>query len=400
MESTLAFITPLPTTGRDLSLTPCSSCRYNLYRSSTCRRRGRVWASASEQTSEKPDSTTPAVTGTVMNDIDFEDDIVSDETHVVIDRQGIDELIEQLKTSGEDNLFSDDDNNQNDDSSVFDSEFFNAAERMVDERDGRFTVTRASMVEEETKLRAEQAQWSTDISNTVPAIDENESVSFTNNEKEQTYLTSDDLPNFEVMDYFNSENKTYMPRWAREMFENDEHVKLEEASDELSQKGGTQRLHTVVERKKAASGTDEKALSQGDGIIDCTVADVADDYHVPVEFVIDIMISFGAQLPIKPAHSIRDSLSRDEIDRLLKIFLTYDSTDLSERYSDRTISELADDYDVNSEKILHICEREGLFVHAGADTHLSVVREDRVLSILLDQESYGKPYPPLLEGLG
>lgn len=201
-----------------------------------------------------------------------------------------------------------------------------------------------------------------------------------------------------MMEYFTDENAMYMPSWIREMYEANAHHEFQRGADRLAPSGSMKRLQDIAERRRApkVQGSDVK---HDDGIVDCTVGDVAYDYHVPVEFIVDALLAIGIPIPITESTSIRDSMTTEEITRLLRLVSTHDPAVLSDRYSDSCIEEVAEAYNVLPDDIISICKKEGLYLCNGAKTHLSTVREDRVMDILLKGEVLGKPYPPLLEGL-
>lgn len=139
---------------------------------------------------------------------------------------------------------------------------------------------------------------------------------------------------------------------------------------------------------------------EGEGILDCTVEDVAVDYNIPVELVVDIMWTYGVALPIKPSHGIRDSMTTDEIAQLLELITSFDCMDLSDRYSDHTLTELAEEYDTDVKLLVDACQAEGIYLALGKNTRLQLSREDRVLDIARGRATAGGfDYPPLLHGL-
>lgn len=397
----LNFIGSLPHISGGKFQTRWATCLSNLSRPSTCHcRRVHVHASAANYNPNDSEVSSSSIDPTVTSDNDNDDDVLSDDTHVVLDRDDINKLIKQLEESEEEERIKEDKHVDSDEFVGFDARFFDAAERMVDAREGRLTTTgTAPTTISETHESGTAAQ---SVDNVLPVDQpsvENIVESSTHAANSNADSSNNDVMDFEPMDYFSNDNTMYMPRWAREMYETNQHEKLEEASKRLVHGGSIQRLHDILERKKASNEPQDSVIKQGDGIVDCTVGDVADDYNLPVEFVVDAMIAFGIQPPVEAVQSISDSLTMEEIRRLLKLVTSFDSADLAERYSDRTIAELADDYDLNAEDILRTCERDGLYVHAGVDTHLSTVCEDRVLDILLKDEPFGKPYPSPLDGL-
>lgn len=292
------------------------------------------------------------------------DDMVSDDEYVVLDGKDIAKLVEELQRNGRDQLGID----SEDGDEGLSEDFLTLAEKRSDEWNGRSP---------QQTIQSDEGTTSNEVS-PMEKEDEKRKVG---------------------MDYFVDDHVEYMPSWAADAYWSGEHHELEEASKRIESIAGEKRLHDIVARKKAVSG-DRGYLKVGtDGIVDCTVQDVAEDYSVPTEFVVDAMIHYGVSLPIRADQSIRDSMTTEEIERLLHLITSFDAVDLSDRYSDRTIAEMADDYDLSAQTILEICQKEGLYVFSGESTRLSVVREDRVLDIILKGAATGQSYPSLLEGL-
>lgn len=344
-----------------------------------------------------------------------EDELVSNDTHVVVDGSELANLIEHMKLQKSDghqvpfsqssgprqtfspqtassnrietpgNILYGDDDDENDETAntassalldpdgAFESALLEAAERLSDER-----YARSSKPKDEASSQTPESK----------PIDRNEGT-------ERNHSESRKLG---VMEYFTDENAMYMPSWARDIYNAKKHDELQEGADQLVPNASTRRLHDIVERRQA-SEAESVNVTHGDGVIDCSVGDVASDYHVPVEFVVDALIAFGVPTPINSSTSVRDSMTSDEVSRLLRLVSTHDPVTLSIRYSDKCIEEVADDYDIPVEDFMAVCEKEGLYLFDDEKTHLSVIREDRVLDILLKGEPFGRPYPPLLDGL-
>jgi len=307
------------------------------------------------------------------------DDMVSDEEYVVVDGKDVSDLVEELRRSGLDNF------DATDEDEGFTEDFLNLAEKRSDEqnvRDGAVGLENA-----ETEAIE------------VPAVEKAaETPSLEPNVQDEAFDDTDG--SFEPMEYFKDDHLQFMPSWARKAYLDGEHETLEEGSRRIGQDAGVKRLHDIVDQRKRAGprGIPED-VKDGDGILDCTVLDVGEDYNVPVEFVVDAMLDFGVPLPIDSSDSIRNKMTSEEIERLLKLITSFDAKDIADRYSDRTIQELTDDYDLDETHITDICAKEKLHLCLGKQTRLSLVREDRVLDIALKNGSYGEPYPPLLDGL-
>lgn len=279
----------------------------------------------------------------VIPDLEF-GDLVSDSTHVILDSSQVNSLLDKL--------------NDDDHDVLLDEQFYNLGEDLSNK------IDKEKQKSVQTESEDEQKENTTEASN-----EKNDMV------------------------YFCNENLPHMPSWIQQMYLNGEHTDLEKGAEIVVNQ---HRLHDIVARKPAMK---EKDVTHGDGIVDCAVGDVAVDYSIPPEFVVDAMLAFGVPSPIKLSASIRDSMTSEEIQRLLKLITSFDTTDLADRYSDRSLVEVAEDYDVDVKALVKVCKMERLYLCLGENTHLSNVREDRVLEILLKGHAMNLPYPSLLEGL-
>ncbi|KAI0567043.1 hypothetical protein FGB62_4g429 [Gracilaria domingensis] len=343
--------------------------------------------------------------------IDY-DELVSDDTHVVLDSSQIGAVLEKLKANGRDSALD-----------LDWEDFLTLAEEEVDEQSDEAQLEETQSEEtqsEETPLKEAQLEevQSEEAQSEEARSEEAQSKEAQPEEAQPEEAQSEEAQSEEArsrakvieeieretsangqvlgkgtMNYFTKENVSYMPRWLREMYDNGSYEELEKGAEEFCNK---QRLHDIVARKKDLN---PENVAKGDGIVDCSVGDVADDYSVPVEFVVDAMLAYGVPVPITQSTSVRNSMTTEEIQKLLKLITSFDAVDLAERYSDDSLAELADAYDIDVSRFVDVCEKEGLYLCRGEHTRLSLVRENRVLDILFKGADMGQPYPPLLQGL-
>lgn len=272
------------------------------------------------------------------------DEIKSDDEYVVIDGKDVEALIKELQNSGEDALFA------------------------LEDEPERFV--RLAEARDDVRRKGQPAEGD--------SLDEDE----------------------RVMNYFTEENIGHMPKWARDAFEKGKHTTLEKGSWDVLPENSKRRLHGLVEeRRNGTDASNKDPDAEGRGIMDCTVADVAVDYGVPAELVVDILLEYGVKTPISTDDWIQERLSGKEMESLLHLITSFDAQDLADRYSDRSVAEIADYYDLDVDELEQLCEDEGVFLSLGSATRLQMSREDRVLDILLHDAPRKKPYPSLLEGL-
>lgn len=276
----------------------------------------------------------------LMPDIDY-DDLRSDKDYVVLDNSEVAFLLDELDRRGNMSL----DLN----SISFEDEFLRLAEVHADEQK---QPSKSSNVKKETEVG---------------------------------------------MQYFADENMEFMPRWLREAYQCGEHGAYEAGAESRvgEIESSSRRLRDIIERRMGESGE----MVGVDGIVDCTIADVASDYTLPVEFIVDALVEFGVDRPVRVGQSVRDCMTSEEIERLLRLVSSFDAQDLGERYSDRCVRELADTYDLDLECLLDVCRSEGVELCLGADTRLAVIKEDRILDMMVKGKTFERPYPSALEGL-
>lgn len=283
----------------------------------------------------------------------FFDDLVSDDQHIVLDSKDVASLVEELQRTGGDQF---DPYSDAEEDLPFSEDLLTLAEKRAYQRNSR------------------------------TSSDAVQGVNGTNNFARAGTPT----------EYFQDDHVQYMPQWLADMYREGSHIEFEEIASRTGTVPGQKRLQDIVERKRSVVADEQVGM---DGIVDCTVADVAEDYAVPIEFVVDAMLHFGVQIPLEIEQSVRDCMTTEEIERLLRLLQSFDAIDLADRYSDRSLKEVAEVYDLEMSKIFEVCENEGLYLCLGESTRLSVVKEDRILDIILKDAPMGQPYPSALEGL-
>lgn len=186
-----------------------------------------------------------------------------------------------------------------------------------------------------------------------------------------------------TVEYFTEENVDYMPNWAKDMFLSGTHCELEQEV--------RTSLHDI-----AAKNRGDEVDEEGKGIEKCKVADVAEDYGVPEEFVVDVMMAL--EIPEKRfGLPIRQACSAEQIEQMLTLLTTFDSGDLRERYSDYTLLELAENHEVDMESLMDVCIEAGIVVWKGESQRLLKSRETVVSNMVQGGEK--QELPGVLEGL-
>ncbi|KAA8493798.1 hypothetical protein FVE85_4935 [Porphyridium purpureum] len=179
-----------------------------------------------------------------------------------------------------------------------------------------------------------------------------------------------------VMNYFDEKNKEFMPSWLREAYERGDE-ELFTGTEAVQFDADDVRQQAPNRRREKIEDSEKMAVMEA-----ATIGETASDFRVPVEFILDEVAALGARKPILPTDILEDRLLEDEIAKLTEVLTSFDCADLCDRYSDRTIREIAAYYELDVEDVEDICGAEGIELCLGADTHILKIREEQLLFAL------------------
>lgn len=116
---------------------------------------------------------------------------------------------------------------------------------------------------------------------------------------------------------------------------------------------------------------------------DSTLKEIAMDYAVPIPYLADVLASWGAPVPIDPAARLGDMVTGEQAFAVLEAIHTLDVASLHERYSEDTLMNICDYYDVDLKEAFEFCvEGRGWALPFGVRTFLRVEQEAELLDAL------------------
>jgi len=118
--------------------------------------------------------------------------------------------------------------------------------------------------------------------------------------------------------------------------------------------------------------------------VDCSLQELADDYNIPVEYIIDRVLELGVSLPVHSTDLMKDRLTTAEVEGMLAWLTTFDTHDVYDSYSDRPVLEIAEDYGIAPQHMHTLCSRLGIFLAIGLDTRLTRDTEEQLVALLED----------------
>jgi len=107
-----------------------------------------------------------------------------------------------------------------------------------------------------------------------------------------------------------------------------------------------------------------------------SIAELAEDYHVPPEWLIEVLVDIGLDLPIRLSDTLTDlGASDDDIQELINRLHGVSREDVLDWYTDETLEEYATEYGVDLDEMLAAAAEVGILLSMGPLTRIR--REQR-----------------------
>mmetsp|Transcript_508 Transcript_508/g.965 ORF Transcript_508/g.965 Transcript_508/m.965 type:complete len:377 (-) Transcript_508:944-2074(-) len=171
-------------------------------------------------------------------------------------------------------------------------------------------------------------------------------------------------------DYFEEAYAEFMPPWARAIYHTGNFADFVEGAERLAVNRGT------------------RTVQKGSTAAECSVSDLAEDFNIPVEYLIQVVVNFGVSPPIDASAKMKDLLNADQIEQIIAELTTFDFYSLNDSYSDRPVRELCQLYDLTESQIQKLCKDLQVFLPIGLDSRLILDDEKKLVSVL-----EGDPFP-------
>lgn len=128
--------------------------------------------------------------------------------------------------------------------------------------------------------------------------------------------------------------------------------------------------------KYAASGRRE------DGFLgDCTLAEIATDYSVPICYLADVMCMWGVPVPINVHDRLGDLVTGEQAFALVEAVNSLDIGVLQDRYSNMNLLQLCAEFGIELKDAFEFAMKEGWSLPFGVRTNLRVEQEEELLRL-------------------
>jgi hypothetical protein len=114
---------------------------------------------------------------------------------------------------------------------------------------------------------------------------------------------------------------------------------------------------------------------------DCTLAEIAMDYSVPICYLADVLCMWGAPVPINPRDRLGDLVTGEQAFALVEAVNSMDIGVLQDRYSNLSLLQFCDEFDVALKDAFAFAMKEGWSLPFGVRTNLRVEQETEILRL-------------------
>ena len=132
------------------------------------------------------------------------------------------------------------------------------------------------------------------------------------------------------------------------------------------------------------------AFKEDYGVAGSTLREVSIDYNFPLEFLISSACDLGVTPPVNCDKKLCEMLNGDQIFAVVEALTTLDPAEARDRFVDKCLEEIADEFHVSVARIFEICGELNLNIAMGIRTHLSVQEYNAIADELEQETGLGK----------
>ena len=115
---------------------------------------------------------------------------------------------------------------------------------------------------------------------------------------------------------------------------------------------------------------------------DSTLREISMDYGVPIPYLADVVAGWGVPVPIDPLARLGDMVTGEQAFAVLEAVHTLDVAGLHARYSEDTLADICDCYDIDMRDAFEFAVGRGWSLPFGVRTFLRVEQEDELIEVL------------------
>ncbi len=114
---------------------------------------------------------------------------------------------------------------------------------------------------------------------------------------------------------------------------------------------------------------------------DCTLAEIAMDYSVPICYLADVLCMWGVPVPINLHDRLGDLVTGEQAFALVEAVNSMDIGVLQDRYSNFNLLQLCEEFEIELKDAFEFAMKEGWSLPFGVRTNLRVEQEEELLRL-------------------
>lgn len=154
-----------------------------------------------------------------------------------------------------------------------------------------------------------------------------------------------------------------------------------------------QRMNARMHAEKVSSASPSPYTAEEEEIItesskreegylgDSTLVEISQDYSVPICYLADVLCMWGVPVPIDIHQRLGDLVTGEQAFAILEAVNSLDIGDLQDRYSNMSLLELCDYWDVDLQTAFEFAVKEGWSLPFGVQTFLRTEQEEELLRV-------------------
>jgi hypothetical protein len=115
---------------------------------------------------------------------------------------------------------------------------------------------------------------------------------------------------------------------------------------------------------------------------DSTLKEIAHDYQMPICYLVDVLATWGSPVPINVHSKLGDLVSGEQAFAILEAIHSLDMGVLYDRYSDFSITEVCNEYNIELKDAFEMAIKEAWNLPFGVNTFLRVEQEEELIRVL------------------
>jgi hypothetical protein len=132
------------------------------------------------------------------------------------------------------------------------------------------------------------------------------------------------------------------------------------------------------------------AFKEDYGVAGSTLREVSLDYNFPLEFLVNSVCQLGVTPPVDCDKKLSEMLNGERIFALVEAVTTLDPAEARDRFTDKSLSDIAYEFDVSLARVFELCGELNLDLPMGIRTHLTAAAYNLIVEELEGETGIGR----------